>query len=65
MGDNNINISKKELETVAKIKKYKLIDETNIVSILWKKQDLIWTVTVSGSLKQKLWALTAVLQELL
>ena len=40
MGDNNINISKKELEAVAKIKKYKLIDETNIVSILWKKPDL-------------------------
>ncbi|WP_297419185.1 helicase [Clostridium sp.] len=38
----NIDIDKKELEAISKIKDYRLIVEANIVSILWKHPDLYY-----------------------
>ena len=40
MGDIKDKLNKKELEAVKKVKDYKLICESNIVSILWKNTDL-------------------------
>lgn len=40
MGNIKDKLNKKELEAVKKVKDYKLICESNIVSILWKNTDL-------------------------